>query len=57
MSVFDDVAVVGETIKERRRHLGVAKDLRPFGKVQVGGDDDRGAFVESSDEVEQQLAA
>ena len=37
---FDDVAVVGETIKECCRHLWVAEDAWPFAEGEVGGDDD-----------------
>jgi hypothetical protein len=48
---------VGQAIEERRGHLCVAKDRRPFSEGEVGGDDDRGAFVETADEVEEQLAA
>jgi len=29
----------------------------PFAEGEVGGDDDRGALVESADQVEQKLAA
>ena len=54
---FDDLAVVGQPIEERGRHLGVAEDGRPFPEVEVGGDDDRGALVEPTDQVEQELAA
>jgi hypothetical protein len=54
---LDDVAVVGEAVEERGRHLGVAEDGGPFAEVEVGGDDDRGALVESADEVEEELPA
>ena len=54
---FDDLAVVGEAVEERRRHLGVAEDGGPFAEGEVCGDDDRGAFVEAADQVEQQLPA
>ena len=54
---LDDIAVVGETIEERGRHLGITKDARPFTEVEVGGDDDRGALIEPADEVEQELPA
>jgi hypothetical protein len=49
---FDDVAVVGQPIEQRGGHLGVAEHARPFAEGQIGGDDDRGAFVEPTDEVE-----
>jgi hypothetical protein len=43
--------VVGQAIKQRSGHLGVAKHAWPFAEGQVGGDDDRGALVEPADEV------
>ena len=49
---LDDVAVVGQAIKQRSGHLGVAKHARPFTEGQVGGDDDRGALVEPANKVE-----
>jgi hypothetical protein len=54
---FDDFAVMGEPVEQRGRHLGVAEDAGPFTKGQVGGDDDRGALVQSADQMEEQLAA
>src|SRR6201998_1331821 len=54
---FDDFAMMGQTVEERRRHLGVAEDTRPFAKGQIGGDDDRGALVQPAHQVEEQLAA
>jgi len=53
---FDDVAVVGETVEQSGGHLCVAEDGGPFGKGEVGGDDDRGLLVELAHEVEEQLA-
>lgn len=53
---LDDVAVVGDTIEQRGRHLGIAEDCGPFPEGEVGGHDDRGAFVEAADQVEQELA-
>ena len=49
--------MVSEAIEQRGRHLGVRKDARPFAEGEVGGDDNRGSFVEPADEVEQELAA
>ena len=46
-----------EAIEQRGRHLGVAEHGRPFPEGEIGGDDDRGPFVEPADEVEEQLAA
>jgi len=36
---------VGKPIEQRRRHLGVAKDVAPFSERQVRGHDQRDAFV------------
>ncbi len=54
---LDDLAVVGEPVEQRGGHLGVAEDGRPFAEGEIGGDDDRGAFVEAADQVEQELSA
>ena len=54
---LDDIAVVGQAIEQRGRHLGIAEHARPFAEGEIGGDDDRGALVEPADEVEQELAA
>ena len=37
---LDDVAVVGQAIEQRGRHLGITEDARPFTECEVGGDDD-----------------
>src|SRR6266852_8638747 len=49
---LDDVAVVGQAIEQRGRHLGITEDARPFAEGEVGGDDDGGALIEPADEVE-----
>jgi hypothetical protein len=54
---LDDVAVVGQPIEHGGCHFGVAEHLRPIGEGEVGGDQQRGVFVEFADQVEQQLAA
>src|SRR5271154_7513508 len=54
---LDDVAVMGQPVEHGSGHLGVAEDLRPVGKGEVGGDQQGGVFVEFADQVEQQLAA
>ena len=53
---LNDVAVVSETIEQRRGHLGVAEDAWPFAEGEIGGDDDRGAFVKPADEMEEELS-
>ena len=52
---LDDVAMVGEPIEQRGGHFGVAEDGRPFAEIEIGGQDDRGLFVELGDQVKQQL--
>ena len=56
VTCLDDVAVMSEAIEQRRGHLGIAKYARPFAEGEICGDDDRGAFVEAADRVEQQLS-
>jgi hypothetical protein len=33
---FEDVAVMGQPVEQRRGHLGVGEDARPFGKGEIG---------------------
>jgi len=54
---LDDVAMVSETIEQRRRHLRIAEHARPFAESEVGGDDNRCPLVKTADQVEQQLPA
>ena len=54
---FDDVAVVSEPVEQSGGHLGIAEHRGPFAEGQIGRDDDRGAFVEPADEMEEQLTA
>jgi hypothetical protein len=37
VSGLDDVAVVGQSIEQRGRHLGVAEHTRPFTKGEISG--------------------
>ncbi len=53
---LNDIAVVSEAVEQRRRHLGIDEDGRPFVEGQIGRDDDGSALIESADEVEQQFA-
>jgi len=46
---LDDFASVRESIKQRGGHLGIAEHGAPFAEGQVGGDDQRGPFVELAD--------
>ena len=34
VSGFEDVAAVGETVEQRRRHFRIAKDGRPFAEAK-----------------------
>lgn len=54
---LDDVAMMGEAVEQRGGHLGVTEDRGPLAEGEIGGNDDRGALIESADEVEEQLAA
>ena len=54
---FDDVAMMGEAVEQRGRHLWIAEHARPFAEGEIGGDEDRSSLVEPADEMEQQLAA
>ena len=49
--------MVCQPVEHGGRHFGVAEYLRPIGEGEIGGDQQRGVFVEFADQVEQQLAA
>jgi len=49
--------MVGQAVQHRGGHFGVAKNLRPVGKSEIRGDQQRGVFVKLADQMEQQLAA
>ena len=53
---LDDIAMVGQAVEQRGGHLGIAEYAGPFAESEVGGDNDRSAFVEPTDKVEQELA-
>ena len=48
--------MVGNAIKERGGHLGVPEDSDPFGKAEIGRDDEGCFLVELADQVEEQSA-
>jgi hypothetical protein len=54
---LNDVAVVSKAVEQRCGHFGIAEDARPFAEGEICRDDDRRAFVEAADSVEQQLPA
>ncbi len=49
--------MVGETVEECRRHLGIAEHAGPFAEAQVDGDDDTGLLVEPGEQMEQERPA
>src|SRR3954454_8988213 len=51
----DDVRAVGEAVNDGLGEASVGKDLRPFAEGQVGGDDQRSAFVAFGEDLEDQL--
>jgi hypothetical protein len=57
VSGFHDLAVMGQTVEQCCRHLGITKHRRPLAKCQVRRDDDRGALVEPADQVEEELTS
>jgi hypothetical protein len=57
VACLDDVAVMGQAVEHSSRHFGIAKNLWPVCKGEIGGDEQRRVFIEFADQVEQQLAA
>ena len=57
VSGFENVAAMGETVEQRRGHLRIAEDCRPFAEAQVRRDDDAGSLVELAQEMEEQGSA
>ena len=54
---FDDMAMMGESIRQRGGHLRIAEHSGPIREAQVGRDDDAGALIELTEQVEQQRTA
>jgi hypothetical protein len=54
IACLHDMAVVREPIQERRGHLGIAKDLRPLAKRQVGGNHHAGVLIQLGQKMKQQ---
>lgn len=48
--------MVSQSIQQSRGHLFIYKHCRPFGKAEVGGNDDAGPLIELADQMEQQCA-
>ena len=51
----DDVGAVGEPIDDGLGEPGVGEDLRPLAEGEVGGHDQRGAFVAFGEDLEDEL--
>ena len=49
--------MVGETVEECRRHLGIAEHAGPFADPQGDGDEDTGLLVEPGEQMEQERPA
>ena len=49
--------MMSEAIEKRSGHFRIAKDTGPFAEREIGGDDDRRAFIEAADQMEEQLPA
>ena len=57
VSGLQDVAAMGQAIKECPRHFGITKDGCPFAETQVRSDDDAGAFEKFAERMKEQRAA
>ena len=51
------MSLIGQPIQHRFTESGVAKDLRPLGKLQVGGHDDGRLFRPFSDDLKEQFGS
>ena len=51
----DDVGAVGEAVDDGLGQPGVGEDLGPLAERQVGGDDQRAAFVALGEDLEDEL--
>jgi len=45
-------AAMGEAIEQCSGHFRITEHAGPFAEAEVGGDDDAGAFIELTQEVE-----
>ena len=54
---FEDVAMMGQPVQQGGGHLGIAEHVRPLAEAEVGRDNDAGALVEFTEQVEQQRPA
>ena len=49
--------MVGQSVEQCGRHLGIAEHAGPFTEAKIGGDDNAGALMELTQEMEEQRAA
>ncbi len=56
-SGFDEVAMVGKMIGERRRHLRITNGWGLFSEAEVVRHDDGGALAKAADQMEQELSS
>ena len=52
-----DNGVVQQSIQQGGGDHGITKNLTPFGKAAIGGEDHGALFVAGIDELEEQIAA
>lgn len=57
VSGFEDMAMMGKPIQQRRGHLGVTEDAGPFAEAEVCRDDDAGSLVELAQQMEEHSTA
>jgi len=48
------MAVVRQPIEQSGGHLFITKDIGPFNKAQIGGDNDAGTLIQLAEKMEQQ---
>ncbi len=54
---FQNRRFVRQPIQQRGGHFLVAKQVIPFAKAQIGGDDDRDALIQVITQLEEELAS
>ena len=54
---FEDMGAMGQAIQEGGREAFITKDLRPFSKMEVGGDDESDFFMQGGAELKDELCA
>lgn len=54
---LDDDGVMQQAVQQRRGDDRIAKDLAPFGKAAIGGQDHGTLFVAGVDQLEEQVRA